>query len=788
MSVDTESFRAGFFEECDDLLEALQDGLSLLLARQETEDTIHAVFRAVHSIKGGAGAFRLDALVDFAHRFETLLDRLRSATAPPELATLALCQRAGDHLADLVAAARTDGDSPAPEVSAQLQALLDASIVAAPAHPQPGEAPGGATFMPLVLDLDLAVAPATPSADAFSPPHGQGTPAIAAPAPPVPHDDTTHPPPAAAELPPHRVRLVPRTGFYEAGHDPGILIAALAELGPIDTRLDAAALPPLDRAEPEASHLAWDIRADPAIPEPALREVFEFVEGLCTLEIVIAQPGPPDATADPRHRAPQGSGMAASPQGLHPGQRRPAEPSSGREYPTAQTEAAPQEVSAAPPPRTASAADRSSAPETEGHIHSPPDAPASEPAPAFFDRRRLAREGGTQSIRVDLDRVDRLINLVGELVIKEAMLSQSIARAGLPRESDVVAGLEGLKQLAGEIQEGVMAIRAQPLKPLFQRMSRILREAGEATGKQVRLVMQGEQTEVDKTVIERLVDPLTHMLRNAVDHGLETPAARRAAGKPEEGSVILSAAHRSGRVLIEVCDDGGGIDRMTVLARARARGLVPEHAELTPAEIDALLFLPGFSSREEVSALSGRGVGLDVVRREIQALGGRVTIASEPGCGTSFSISLPLTLAVLEGMVVDLAGQTLVIPIGAVQETLQPSGLRLHPLGGGAQVLHNRGGILPVVDLGATFGFRPALSSPEGRVLVVLETDANRRCALLVDGIHDQRQVVIKSLEDNFARIEGIAAATILGDGRIALIVDPDALLTAAPPGFDAVA
>jgi two-component system, chemotaxis family, sensor kinase CheA len=371
-------------------------------------------------------------------------------------------------------------------------------------------------------------------------------------------------------------------------------------------------------------------------------------------------------------------------------------------------------------------------------------------------------------------------------VIKEAMLSQVIDTAGLLRDSDISNSLDGIKQLASEIQESVMAIRAQPLKPVFQRMQRIVREAADATGKEVRLLMLGEATEVDKTMIERLVDPLTHMIRNSVDHGIETAARRRAAGKPPEGVITLSAAHRSGRVLIEVSDDGGGIDRPRVRDIAEARGLVPAGAALSAAEIDNLLFLPGFSSKSEVSALSGRGVGLDVVRREIQGLGGRVTIQSVPGQGTTFTIALPLTLAVLEGMLVSVGGEMMVLPLSAIVETLRASSAQVHPIGLGGRVISCRGELIPIIDLAQSFGF-PGSTSSERSVLILVEGEAGRRAALAVDHIHDQRQVVIKSLEENYGNVPQVAAATILGDGRIALIIDPEEILNGSLPDFPQV-
>ena len=315
-----------------------------------------------------------------------------------------------------------------------------------------------------------------------------------------------------------------------------------------------------------------------------------------------------------------------------------------------------------------------------------PPSPATAPAKRESEKTAAAAEkggGAKATIRVDLERVDRLINLVGELVINQAMVSQCVEEAGLAANSSVATGLDEFNQLTREIQESVMAIRAQPVKSLFQRMSRIVREAANATGKTVRLVTDGESTEVDKTVIERLSDPLTHMIRNAVDHGLEKPEDRLAKGKTAEGVIQLTAAHRSGRVVIDIVDDGAGINRERVKQIAIEKGLIPADAALSDTEIDNLLFLPGFSTAKEVSNLSGRGVGMDVVKRAIQALGGRIALTSTPGQGSTFSISLPLTLAVLDGMVVRVADQTFVAPLSAIVETFKPEASDIHTIGDG---------------------------------------------------------------------------------------------------------
>jgi two-component system chemotaxis sensor kinase CheA len=496
---------------------------------------------------------------------------------------------------------------------------------------------------------------------------------------------------------------------------------------------DASALPLLPDLEADGAYLAWTVELATASDEAAIREIFEFVEGDCELSI----------ESQEEQAAPQ-SEVAALIEKV-------------------QIEInAPQPAESAPAPKAAKPAK----PE-----------PAQDPAPATAKAEKSEIAPPAATIRVEFERVDRLINLVGELVINQAMLSQRIIEAGFASATAVNVGLDELEQLTREIQESVMAIRAQPVKSLFQRMSRIVREVCDATSKSARLKVDGEGTEIDKTVVERLADPLTHMIRNAIDHGLESPEARLAAGKPAEGFVRLSAAHRSGRVVIEVEDDGAGINRQKVRDVAVRKGLIPADAQLSESEIDNLIFLPGFSTVTNVSAISGRGVGMDVVKRSIQALGGRISISSRPGKGSTFSLSLPLTLAVLDGMVVSTSGQTLVVPLTAIVETLRPKAADVHPLGAGSHVLAIRDSFVPLIDVGRSLGFRTTPADPLSSVIILIETEGSARNALLVDAIQDQRQVVIKSLEANYCHVPDIAAATILGDGRVALILDVDELV-----------
>jgi two-component system, chemotaxis family, sensor kinase CheA len=729
-----DELRISFFQECEDLLDSLGEGLRAMsdLAAAGTSDgdieTVHAVFRAVHSIKGGAGAFGLDDLVTFAHLFETVLDEMRGGKMGIAVESMHVLLRAGDMLSDLVACAR-DGVTPDPERMGQLLAELDALADGAGGgdHEVPFE------FVPTVVSVDPIAAVDT----------SKGAPGAA--------------PETEQSVSNYRIRFAPRGELYGTGNEPLALFRALQQLGELTVSCDADVVPPLSDFDPSEPRLRWKLTL---VSEATLEEiaaVFEFVADVAELgvETLPAFGEAPDTDVAPQERTNAESDTLPGRETPSSGGGTPAVDSDGPHAREATPEFTGDEPPASQPEPAQSAGPGSPSP-----------TPSSAAAPA--------------TIRVNLDRVDRLINLIGELVIMEAMLSQAIESAGLASDSDVSNGLDGIKQLASGIQESVMAIRAQPLKPVFQRMHRIIREAADATGKQVRLVTTGETTEVDKTVIERLVDPLTHMIRNSVDHGLEDAADRTASGKPETGTITLSAAHRSGRVIIEVSDDGAGINREKVRRIAEDKGLVATGAALTAGEIDNLLFTPGFSSKDEVSALSGRGVGLDVVRREIQALGGRVTIQSSAGEGTTFTIALPLTLAVLEGMLVEFGGEMMVLPLSAILETLRPSSATIHAIGRTGRVVANRGELIPIIDLAEAFGVADPGGPEERDVLLLVECEAGRRAALAVDVIHDQRQVVIKSLEENYGVIPGISAATILGDGRIALIVDPEEIIASA--------
>jgi len=688
-----------FFLECEEGLAAAEGGLLAFQNGQQDGETINTIFRAVHSIKGGAGAFGFNALQAFTHKFETVLDLAREGTLPLTPALVSVLLRAFDMLSDHIAAIRGEGHTPDDgAVLAQLESTAKGEVAVAgsgcdsqAADPQQNGVPGlDFSFDDLMSTLNEAEA--TPVADE------SGT---------------------------WTLKVRPEKAALANGGEPMLLIRELMALGAQFVETDISAVPTLDSFDVDGAYLAWTFAVPQRISESDVREIFDFVLDSCDLETT----HPDQPREAPRCVAPV---VIPTPQPLAAAKSDPFPPA--RAIP-------PQ---ADPAPAAAALA-----------------APASAQAIA-----------GGQTIRVDLEKLDRLVNLVGELVITQAMLAQQLSSSGLA----AMAELADLDQLTRELQDSAMSIRAQPIKSVFSRVPRIVRELEGETGKQVRLDIEGEMTELDKTVVERIGEPLTHLIRNAIDHGLESPEARLAAGKPAQGVVKLSAEHRGGRILICVSDDGGGINRERVRAKAIERGLITAETQLADEEIDNLIFAPGFSTAETVSNISGRGVGMDVVRKNVEALGGRISIQSRPGHGSIFTLALPLTLAILDGMIVSVGAETYVIPLTHIVESLRPQAGEITSMGNGRQMLNVRGAFLPITPIGQQLGVQGAQNDPTKAVLIVVDSEENGQSVVMVDSILDQRQVVIKSLESNYRPVAGISGATILGDGRVALILDVEGL------------
>src|SRR5580658_4878816 len=525
------------------------------------------------------------------------------------------------------------------------------------------------------------------------------------------------------------IDLRPGPQFFERGTDPVRIFRELGVLGNLTVTAHLAALPPYQDIEPGRCYLSWSLSLVSDAPEAAIREIFEWVNADCELTITAAHI---DAAAPP----PADSGPAADP-GIA--------------------------MTAASGP-------------------APPVVPRSGAAdaalPAQSTQSGPAAESG--SIRVGVEKVDELINTVGELVITHAMLSQISRDVTGPAGEALRTSIQQLERNMRELQESVMRVRMLPISVVFSRFPRMVRDLAQRLEKRVELKISGETTELDKTVLEKIGDPLVHLVRNCVDHGIEKPQQRTAAGKSAVGTIQLKASHRGGTILIEVSDDGGGLNCERILAKARGAGLVGDNDKLSQEQIRELIFLPGFSTTEITTDVSGRGVGLDVVRRNVADLGGKIEVVSEPGRGSRFLITLPLTLAIVDGLSVAVGGQTYILPMMSTIESLRLAPSQVTTIVDGREVFRFRDDYLPIVRLGRFFGLSSHARALHDGLVVVVE-GGGRRVGLFVDDLLGQQQVVIKSLETNYGHVAGIAAATILGDGSVALILDvPDLIRSAS--------
>ncbi|PWC39899.1 chemotaxis protein CheA [Azospirillum sp. TSO35-2] len=716
---DLSRFKQTYFDESAELLAVAEAGLLRLAPGGVDMDEVNAIFRAVHSIKGGGGAFGFGELVAFAHEFETVMDGVRNADIPVTTGLVDTLIRANDVLAQMLSYAADGTEAPAGTTDDTVAALRRFLGKADPAPGAAAPPPEPAALLPDDEDDEAGI-------------FGDALAAIQAA-----RDDR----PAAAlpgAIPDGKVRWTivfrPKAELLLSGNEPTYMLRALRRLGEAEIVCHLDRLPSLRDLDAELLHLSWTVTllADAGVDRARIDDVFEFVADDC--DIRISAEAPPPAVIPPAEAVSANAAPANLPE--------PAAPTAAPAAPPAATTSSP----SGPPPGGAK-------PKANGNggDHAGPT---------------------THTIRVDLDKIDRLVNMVGEMVITQAMIAEHLRDLPPGQFQELREGLEGLAQHTRELRESVMSIRAQPVSSVFSRMPRLVRECAAATGKEVMLVTSGETTEVDKTVVENLVDPLTHMIRNSIDHGLEGPDERERIGKPRAGTVHLSAAHRSGRIVIEVTDDGRGINRAKVLSKAIEKGLVQPGASLSDEEIDHLIFLPGFSTADQVSNLSGRGVGMDVVRRNISSLGGRIGVYSAPGEGSRFVLSLPLTLAVLDGMVISVGEERFVLPLTNIVESLRPKPADLHGLVNKCDVMMARGEYVRLVHLHRLFGIPRAIDDATRGLVVLVETEDGSRLGLVVDEVLGQQQVVIKSLEANFRRLDGVAAATILGDGRVALILD----------------
>ncbi|WP_186130028.1 chemotaxis protein CheA [Burkholderia gladioli] len=746
MTLDITQFYQTFFDEADELLAQMEQLLLGLDAGSPDPEDLAAIFRAAHSIKGGAATFGFAALTDTTHILESLLDRARNheitLTVPMIDAFLETKDVLSEQLADYRASAEPDAAAAA-AICAKLEALLQGALGQA-------AAPAPAAVQPAAheeeeeseADLERAFAAAAAEFDAVA---GSGAPEhVVTQALEAAHPGSEA---AGADQGPH-LRIVLR----EVGaKDRELLVEELGNLGRV-----------VGRQEAGDDLTLW---LDSDVPSDDIVAVLCFV--IDESQISIGRDTAPGAAAPAAPVAP-----AVVAETFAPAAAQPA--------PVAA--AAPAPVASAAPAQAAQAAPAAQAASVPAPA-APAAAPAAQPEPADSrgageDRRARNHQAAAgaegSSIRVGVEKVDQLINLVGELVITQAMLAETTSAFDPALHDRLYNGMAQLERNARDLQEAVMSIRMMPMDYVFSRFPRLVRDLAAKLGKEVELVTFGQATELDKSLIERIIDPLTHLVRNSLDHGIETVEKRRAAGKDAVGQLVLSAAHHGGNIVIEVSDDGAGLNRERILAKAAQQG-IPVSDTISDDEVWNLIFAPGFSTAETITDVSGRGVGMDVVKRNIQAMGGHVEISSLAGRGTTTRIVLPLTLAILDGMSVKVGNEIFILPLNFVMESLQPAAADIYTVGNGERVVRVRGEYLPLVALHEVFSVEDARTDPTQGIVTIMETEG-RRFAMLIDELVGQQQVVVKNLETNYRKVHGISAATILGDGSVALIVDVAAL------------
>ena len=651
-SVDLTQFHKTFFDESREGLDAMEAALLELDAGSSDHELVHTIFRAAHSIKGGAATFGFTDVAAFTHVAESLLEEVRSERRAVDAELTELMLRSVDCLRAMLARS-SSGQQVSDETSAGLLAELEVLV------------------------------------------HGESAKAAVAPAA------------VAVAVSGWDIVFTALPHLLQTGNEPLRLFRELQQLG----RLEVARAFVVDSAperlvelDPTICYMGWVLHLHGDVPRASVDAVFDWLDGDCELVIkpLSEQPAP----------------------------------------------------AAAAVPVPAVALQRRSAPTT------PAKSAASAPG---------ASEGG--SIRVDIEKIDALINMLGELVITQSMLSDIGEKFDPSQLTRLREGLLQLERNTHELQESVMRIRMLPIGSVFNRFPRLVHDLERKLDKRVRLELLGEHTELDKTVLEKIGDPLVHLVRNAIDHGLETPAKRRAAGKSETGTLKLNAYHEGGNIVVQISDDGAGLNHAAIIAKAQQRGLIEVGQELSDAEIAELIFQPGFSTADQATDLSGRGVGMDVVRRNVRDLGGSVGVRSVTGKGSTFTIALPLTLAIIDGLVTSVGDERYIVPLTSIIESLRLPAQAVRKIAGGGEVFHFRDAYLPLVRLHRAFTCDKAVTEIEQGIVVVIEDDG-RRVGLLVDDLLGQQQAVIKSLEAHYQRVQGISGATILSDGSVALIVD----------------
>ncbi len=679
MSVDLSQFIPSFLEESFEGLELMESGL--LNLQEGDDETINAIFRAAHSIKGGAGTFGFDNVTDFTHLVETLLDEMRDGRREISTIDTEILLESVDCMRLLIEAARDDADYDEEKVI-QTSKRLTKTLT-------------GATE--LASDkVDKTV------------------------------DDKE---PASEEEITYHISFIPEHSLAKTGNDPIFLFSALSELGKLTLKANTQDLPALNDIDAQELYLNWQLTLISTVNEAEIAEVFEWVEDECLLEIT-------------------------------------------QEVSTETTELNDNVVEAV---------EETVEVESVSSNQEPADQSPVKKSTDVTDKAATKSKSKSDvgSIRVGVDKVDSLINLVGELVITQSMLSELGNDFDMTKVEKLTNGLEQLLQNTKELQESVMRIRMLPISFAFSRFPRLIHDLAIKTGKEMELIIKGEQTELDKTVMEQIGDPLVHLVRNAADHGIESSEVRIANGKPAKGTISLDAYHQGGNIVIEIKDDGAGINPEIVFNKAVEKGLVDANTVLTDSQVYDLLFEPGFSTAAEVTDISGRGVGMDVVKRNIQSLGGRIQVESAKGKGSCFKVHLPLTLAILDGQLIKVGTETYIIPLISIVESLQIDNKLINRVSGDMVLYRLRDDNVPILPIYQLFSLETDCTEIDNALLVVVEADG-QKVGLMVDDLLAQQQVVIKSLKDNYQQVAGISGATILGDGSVAMILDIPGMISMA--------
>lgn len=678
MGVDISQFHDMFFEECKDGLEIMETGLLQLSSDPEKTSVIHDIFRAAHSIKGGAGTFGFQGVSEFTHDLETLLDLIREGKCTITASMIEVMLQSVDCLRVLIDLLKNKQDpdyAKANNVSLALRSILD-------------QAQGKTTASKDVSE----------NSSDFGSKNKKSA---------------------------YQIKFKPSQDIFRSGNDPYRIIRELSELGELKSRVVLDDLLEYEKINGTECYISWELflQGD-KLEKNNIEDVFEWVIDESEVEINAVSQAACASEQQIEKTVERTSAVLLPAQTLFVQEKRP--------------EKLPAEI-----------ANNKSDIKTDS-----------------------SKSSDSRSIRVNIDKVDALINMVGEMVITQSMLSQLSKDLSQDRYHDVISGLAQLAANTRELQETVMSLRMMPLSFAFNRFPRLVRDLGNQLNKKVNLLISGEQTELDKTVLEKLTDPLTHIIRNAMDHGLETIEERRVAGKAEEGLIELKAYYEGGSVVIRVSDDGRGLNYEKIRKKAEAIGLIREDEALTPDEVKELILRPGFSTADQISDLSGRGVGLDVVKQNIKALNGTIDMQSEQTRGTTFTIRLPLTLAIVDGQLIRVHDSIYVIPLVAISESLQMNLQNINCLAGSVDVYRLRNENIPIVYLSQLFGFKRNVLDGAAQAMMVVVESNEKKLGLVVDELLDQQQVVIKSLETNYQSVKGVSGATILGDGTVAMICD----------------